>query len=256
MSVAAEKKDAPPPPVKKPRPRRSNAKIGELATFLPLWNVRTKAVSAYDMRVPPLSAFGIHVPEQEEFDHGMVDLVRTKLAELIADNRKSLLVVPVHLESLQKRQFVEEFARVCEAVPPEQKALVVFKLSGAKVGTPQIKLDTAVAYLKRFGRSVAAEVILDGHSMKPYADAGFFAVYGDFKVGARSENEMIAAMNQFALSAEKFGLMAIGIGVGTTSLAVAGVCAGFEFLGGDAVGGIVASPEGAYGYDTGNLFAS
>lgn len=223
--------------------------------YLPIWHVAEGKIDIYRLRIPPMSEFGVNLPRQEELDLMLFDRARRRLAALKSSTANLLFLCPIRFNTLRHKEAHQRLTRLCESTPAAYRERLVFELRDIPEGVPEGQFDEAIAFLGKFAAHTAVRVGRFERNFARLAAAKVRFAVTDFESLVGTEGEAIPMMNRFVAASERVGVRSVGVGMDTTSLAVAAVCAGFDHISGKAVQGAVRAPAAIVPYNVTNLIA-
>ncbi|MBL8645072.1 MAG: hypothetical protein JNK21_14145 [Rhodospirillaceae bacterium] len=231
----------------------ATAEIGSqtpIARFEPIWDVDRKLVSAFRCVLdesPSLISSKVIEPtglQVARTDALTVLQAQSVLQSLVNDSNPSLMVVPVHLRTLENNAFLSAYIEAIGNVPEAlRKFLVVEILSDLEKPT-RFGLRHVMSYLRNRCRTILCRTNFNEDEFSKYADNGVFAVglsaHPDYPPG-----QNLYLMNGFAKAAQRSGMRVYTSGLYTKSLLVGAVSSGYAFVSGAQVVGDVDYPFGA-----------
>lgn len=240
-------------------PATADAMSGVAFVYRPMWDVRHKAITSY--ACTPIANPGgpqLHVSDPSvlrRLDALAQRRVITDLRNLVKANRRMMLALPVHFETLAALASRNEYMELCRrGIPPEGSRLLVFELVSIPDGLPQSRLLELSAILRRFGRSVLMRSPVARTMFRPAAETGIAAVGIEAPGDSVPEARQMQDMERFAAAARRAGLTTYVHGLRTISLTTAAIAAGFDFVDGDVLTSVVERPQNVYGFEMTQLF--
>ena len=234
--------------------------------YQPVWNVGTSLVTTYicsvglkvegrtyavDALVPDEARHSVNA----QMDRILLRKAICDLGEALAENRRYLVAIPVHYSTLRAMSSWREYLAVCNTIPKDLQQYLVWEITNAAVGGWHSQTHVAVAAIKQFGRAVNMRLPLDHPHFRDLAAAGIHAVGIDLNDYAAHEAELFVKLDDYARKAGAERLRTYAYGVKSTSLAEAAICAGFDYLCGEAIVGQMAAPRGIFPFTKADLFA-
>ncbi len=240
-------------------PASADALSGVTFVYRPMWDVRHKAITTYACTpVPNPGESQLHVSDPSvlrRLDALVQRRVITDLRKAVKANKRMMLTLPVHFETLAAVASRNEYIELCRrGIPPEGGRLLVFELVGVPDGLPQSRLLDLSAMLRRFGRSVLLRSPVTRTMFRPAAETGIAAVGIEAPGDSVPEARQIQDMERFAAAAGRTGLTTYVHGLPTISLTTAAIAAGFDFVDGDVLTSVVERPQHVYGFEMTQLF--
>lgn len=242
--------------------------LAELSySYRPSWDPGRGVIAAY-LCVPmlpdaPGSARRIRaalvlqddVPALEQLDFAMLAHAIGVVETLVREKRRLLITVPVRFETLcagaHRRRYVELLRT---RLSPEAASLLVMELVSVPDGVPEARLIEISSPLRAHARAVVARLKADTTDFSQFAAARVAAVGCDLGAQHASELALMQLMARFGKAAAKAGVATYLRGIGSLSLAAAGLGAGFSHLDGDAVAVIVDQPRGVVEFSLLDLY--
>jgi hypothetical protein len=195
------------------------------------------------------------VPALEQLDFAMLTHVIGVVESLVREKRRLLITVPVRFETLcagaHRRRYIEILRT---RLSPEAASLLVIELVSVPDGVPEARLIEISSPLRAHARAVVARLKADTTDFGQFAAARIAAVGCDLAAQHASELALMQLMARFSRGAAKAGVATYLRGIGSLSLAAAGLGAGFSHLDGDAVAVIVDQPRGVVEFSLLDLY--
>jgi len=230
----------------------TTAEIGSqtpIARFEPIWDVDRGMVTAFrcvlDESSGPSSS---EIIEPTELQMARTDALtvlqaQSVLHSLINDAKPSLVMVPVHLSTLENSAFLSAYIEAIGNVTEEfRKFLVVEILCNSEKPT-RFGLRHVMGYLRNRCRAILCRTDIKENELSKYTDNGIFAVglsaHPDYSPG-----QNLLLLDGFARAAQRSGTRVYASGLYTKSLLAGAVSAGFTFVSGPQVVGDVDYPFG------------
>jgi hypothetical protein len=241
------------------------AQVG--AVYRPMWDARRQVIRTY-ICVPAMrQASGrllvgeSGIPRMGEaeivqrLDEMIAYKVLTDLRSLMLEEKWLMLGVPVHFETLGTWARRQAYFKPFEALPQAARAMLLFELIGAPDGVPQGRLLELSSSLRRLGRGVFLRAPLVCTTFRSPAETGLIGIGSDLSEAAGSEGTIMRAMDHFNEAAQKVGFRTYVHGARSTSLAIAAVASGYNFIDGDAVSTVMGAPDRSKQFELVDLFA-
>jgi hypothetical protein len=235
-------------------------------SYRPLWDRARNVVSTYVCtgRLPssdgawrdgPAATQG-NPAARGQFDEVVVMRALDHLVDLVREKRVALIAIPLHFETLggsaRRRRITQLLA---ERVAAAERKLLLIEIDGVPAGALQSRLVDIIAPLTSNCRAVMLRLPLDTADFTVFKACGAKALGVDIAGHMSSETVLMQHMNRFARSArERAGLPAYVLGADSSSLAVAALGAGFDYIGGDAIAKRVEDPRGLVEFSAANIF--
>src|SRR5260221_5176036 len=236
--------DAPATPAAEPAAARLLAAHGEIV-YRPIWDVQREVLSTYLSRRAPVAGTRPNAPSPEELAQLDSEALRAGievLTDLYQNKFRLRLAFPMSFEAVSSVPRFRAYIELCRSIPEHLRKLVAFELVDLPTGVPYGRLAELAAALRPYCGLIVANVDLWRTDLSQYGNTGIRMVNAVIAPGAE-EKRILAAMDRFARTAEKAGLLTAVEGVGTSSLALAAKGAGIGFISGDRIGGCVEVPE-------------
>lgn len=238
-------------------------------SYLPLWDVSRNALTTYlCLGSVATSQNNILEDHRDLYKNLSVDqriyldimVLKHIMAELKAmeeDDRKLLVVCPVHYDTLYRFEDYERYKTLLEKIPVAHKQFLIFLIMNMEEGRPPKNAYWFAKSLRFFCRHVFAEVPLRRDINFYYLRNTDVDVVG-VRLGSAgiSEQETIAILNGVSAKAKAAKISkTFVLGISSLSLTTSAVCAGFDYLGGQAIHEGVARPDTVHGYRYKDLLA-
>lgn len=269
MSTDHSKPAAASPPLHGARPAGlgiETAEVGPPLPYRPVWNVQQKVIGIYRCERPAPCHGG---------DRGETDQVRNcrpaalgsvdgaVLARVLSDleparrgRGMASICLPVHHATLTDTATRNGFVALCDRIPAELRGLLVWEISGMPENAGERALFSMVSTVKPFGRAIFVRCGRDQPDFDTAAAVGVHSVGLDLGAATEPEAPVISRLDRFAHDAHEAGLRCHVYGISTSSISLAAVAAGFDYLAGDTIGKAVAAPLAVRPFDTENIFLS
>jgi GGDEF domain-containing protein len=247
----------------KPAPPRSAVAAPPKAPFVfrPIWNVKAKVISAYQIWpvLPPRPGV-TRVNEPDQPGRSTFGFDRALLENAVGNAERGpaprLTVIPVHVTSLDTLADRRRYLECCHAIPEALRKRVVFEVLGMPKDAAKDAMAKYSASLRQAGGALIARTEANRTRFDILAQTGFMAVSADVRNIAGSEAEIFLWMDRFVRAASIARLRTFLHGINAVSLAVAAVCSGFDYIDGDAVRPILDAPGGIAPYEASDLFSA
>lgn len=236
-------------------------------SYRPMWDVKRNALSTYICiphidRGPALMpwsgyeiAGGTEDPRPiEEIDLACLDRVQADLEALEQRNRKLLIGCPVHYETLRSSRRRLHYLERCGRLKETLRAFLILEVCGIPEDVPQLRVMELVAPLSPYSRARTVRVPIGRTKFESFQDVQVHALGVDLSETGRSESEIFMLYNRFVDAAGRAKLRTFVHGLRSLSLASAAVCAGFDYVDGDAVRSATDAPESVYRFRSVDLF--
>jgi hypothetical protein len=219
--------------------------------YRPVWDRSRNVVSTYACFARPAdvtSGDGVAADENPavviQRDLAVRDRVLDDLVDLIADDRRLLLSLPVHWETLGSGTRHRDYLGVLgHRLDAEARKLLVVEVIGLPNGVPPSRLVQLVGPLRQSCRAVILQVPLDIPDLANLHGCGAAAASCDLAGHPGPEAVAIQQLNRFCREAERAGLSSCLSGAKSRSLVAAAVGAGFRYISGDGVAPPIDNPS-------------
>ena len=171
------------------------------------------------------------------------------LDNLFKTDKKSLIAIPVHFETLAKRTRRIKYMELCAEHFDNRERRIVFEVCGLPDGIPQSRLTELATELHNHARSVLTRVAMDHKVFKGYHESNVHAVGIDVYKHAGNERDVMERIRAFLKVAKYHRLKTYIIGIDTISLYSAAIAEGFDYIAGYALANSVASAEDIYKFE-------
>jgi hypothetical protein len=226
--------------------------------YRPMWHQARNVVSAYlcidgesFSESPAANEAGAILNR----DEAARERVLEDLAELIRAQRRLLLGVQVHFDTLASATRRREYAgALAWRLGNGAAELLIVEIVDAPPGVPQSRLFEIIASLRPYCRGVLVRLPIDAGEMKNLRGCGVTAVGCEIDSCGGSEHTVMQQINRFSHTAENAGFSTYLLGANSRSLVAAGVGAGFRYLGGDAVAEPVERPYHLVNFQLADLY--
>lgn len=185
----------------------------------------------------------------EEFipllDRRQIEATVRTMAAYFGRRQRAVFVTSVHFYSLSHMPSRMALAALLSRIPRDFVPYLVLGIDGLPEGVPSSRVSEFVATLKPHSRQVTVSVGIDAGAIGLSGGTGVYGVTIDATRVFARENQVIRRINRFASQAEKLGLK-IGVrGIRSSSVLLACVAAGCEWIEGPMIGEPTAEPPPA-----------
>jgi hypothetical protein len=224
----------------------------------PTLNAAKKLVSAYGLGLTSVDGEGRRVPAisarppdvSERFLVTLDTLALERLADYFTTEAgtaaRSLLLVPVHWETLSVRAHREAYVAAFRAFPPATRRRLIPEIVDLPAGTPQSRLREVVQPVWPMTMGLACRTGLTPRDALDLTGAGLVILSAD---GSQLTDADAATRKRLAIYsswAREAGFRPMLSNVGSVAVAHAAVKAGFEYVNGDAFLGATSDPNQVY----------
>ncbi|MEX2616175.1 MAG: hypothetical protein WD767_08775 [Alphaproteobacteria bacterium] len=237
--------------------------------YRPLWDVKRQVISTY-LCVPrfdggPLVGIrtgydvfsGNESPQSTALlDLRALDRAIADLAQLELRQRKLLITCTVHYQTLRSSRYRLVYLERCGRLSEWQRSLMIFEVAGLPENVPQTRLLELIGPLAPFSRSRTVRTGFTRRDLALLEEMQVHAIGIDLSSSTYPEKDLFSLMNRFVESAAKTRLRTFVHGLRSRSLAGAAVCAGFDYVDGDAITSVTRAPREIYRFQSRDLFRS
>jgi hypothetical protein len=219
--------------------------------YRPIWNVQQKAIGM--SAVEPAGGIGALAASGEAQGALLRRVLRD--TEPVA-NRDGIptICLPAHHAVLSAPAPRAGFVEICDGVGPERRAALLWEIVEAPDDVSERTLFSMVATLKPFGRAVFLRSRLAESEFDIPAAVGVHSIGVDLAMTATAESEIVPLLEKFADRAHRSGLRCHAHGLATSSLSLAAMSCGFDYLSGDAIAEVGRAPATVRPFDAESLF--
>lgn len=215
-------------------------------TFDPLWDVRRNMVLAYHCRPHWDTGRGTMIEEEDLDDNDSerhlifaMDLetlhkAGERIEELVTNDSMAVLMVPVHWETLADQGAAANYLRAVETQFYLWGERLLFEILRIPQAVGAERLLDVLRCLDKRGRGFLLRrdwSFADAAALRPLLPLGLQGIGVDAIREARPEAEVMIDMETFIDQVAAHSLHSYILGVGSVSLSVAAVCAGFDYVG-------------------------
>ena len=230
----------------------ATAEIGSqtpIARFEPIWDVDRAMVTAFrcvlDEGSSPISSKIIEptVLQMARTDALTILQAQSVLQSMVNDSKPSLVMVPVHLSTLENSTFLSAYIEAIGNIPEALRRFLVIEILSNSEKLTRFGLRHVMSYIRNRCRAILCCTDIKENEFSKYADNDVFAVglraHPDY---SPSQNLLLLA--SFAKAAQRTGTRVYASGLYKKSLLVGAVSTGFAFVSGSQVVGDVDYPFG------------
>jgi len=266
FEAAARRQDpawqAPAPYRSRPRSLRDEVDF----VYRPIWDVRRSALLSFlvipvpkDAMPEPLTGGEIFWPNPEpwlvsELDVLTLECARRTIDALFRKGRRLVLSCGIHFETLISPASRKTYLGICASLAEAWRPYIQFEIKGVGQDTPNSALADAVSRIRPFGRSVFLHLPFDCGSLAFVEDCGVQAVGIDNGNSSIGEAEKMAQHTFLAVLAKAKRFKSFAYGIDSLSMATSAVCAGFDFVSGQAICSVERTVMNAYRFNPSDLF--
>lgn len=220
--------------------------------YRPIWNVRQKAIGLY-----LCEADGGGFDAASTAESTGCGLLRRMLADIDRTTRREgagAVCIPAHPAILSDAASRGAFVAACETIAPALRGTLLWEISCAPGDISERMLFSMVSTLKPYGRAIFLRSRLAETDFGIPAAVGVHSIGIDLGAIAEPEAEIAVRLEKFADNAHRSGLRCHVHGLPTSSLSLAAVSSGFDYLAGDAIAACADAPWGVQPFDAESLF--
>lgn len=237
-------------------------------SYRPMWHVKQKFITSFiaiaTIRQAKAAAGGngatrpqlAYAANTAIFDLPLLHKSVNELNVQLATGCKSIVVVPVHIHTLDRRPQKQHFADLSASISEQVRKHLVFELIATGSDLPERRIGEIVQYLRLRCRSVIVRIAPNAKTMMPWKMLGIHAIGCDFSGHLEDEKQIHKQLEKFAELAEESKLLSYVQGLTSLSATTAAVCAGFNYIAGDALPDFVDSLAGVEPFSDKMLFKS
>lgn len=231
--------------------------------YRPMWHVKQKFITSF-IAVPTIRDTGsgdgrpqlAYAANTAVFDLPLLHKSINELNVQLATGCKSIVVVPVHIHTVDRRPHKQHFADLSASITEQVRKHLVFELIATGTDLPERRVREIVQYLRLRCRSVIVRIAPNAKTMMPWKMLGIHAIGCDFSGLIENEKQIHTMLEKFAELAEESKLLSYVQGLTSLSATTAAVCAGFNYIAGDALPDFVDSLAGVEPFSDKMLFKS
>jgi GGDEF domain-containing protein len=218
--------------------------------YVPLWDVRRKALSAY-LCEPEAKAGSYPIDRDLE----LLQAAKAGLQEMHARGENFILIVPVRHGTLYNTDSGRKYQAIYRDIPEAQRKNLIFVVTNYIEGLPEKDVFWFLPALKAAARHVFVEMPLRTRASFSALKALGVDGLGVAAAAEVDESVLLGYLQNFAGQAQQAGIpQTFAFGVGSLSLATSASCMGFSWLGGGAIHGSVQAPDKSHRFRYASLF--
>lgn len=235
------------------------------ATITPVWDVKRKAIITFLVEA---RAIGREVTgtretvtasgETElclEMDLCGLSALTDQVDLLSRQEKQFLLMARVSLETLASGTAQRTFLRACGSLSERWRQYVVFEVDGVPSGVAPARIQSIVNDIRPFARAVRCRVPMPFDDIQRLSFTGLEAVGYDLRSSKLTEALTMPLLDAMAASARRARMRCFAHGIDSLSMATVAVCAGFDYLSGDAIHKAMPELDAARRYEPHDLIA-
>lgn len=227
--------------------------------YKPLWHPASNRIHTYSISANVLleSATWAIDDLNDEMDRDVIALLDqlvlrhalVDLHDILERGKVSAVAVPVHFSTLNNKTSRLSYVEVCRGIPEEYRRLIVWEIVGSQLSSWYSQLITSIGAIKNYGRMICLEVEPDHPQFRDLKSMGVDAVGFRCSKSLESEGDLIRIMSGFSKRAEQQGLKTYAFNLPTSSMTLAALMNGFDFISGAVVADNADMPAGVTGYN-------
>lgn len=216
--------------------------------FHPVWDVRRGSVFAYRCQ-PSWSIGGAAGADEEDMASQFRNPARLaaldletlhkglkKLEEALDHDTMANAILPLHFDTLTSQEGWPRYAQGMTQAGPILLERVHLEIVHPPDRLTGSQLASALRPALAFRQDVSMRVGFDFKAFGEAVEAGLYSVGIDLTHDQRDESAQIADMERFVTGAAAHAIRTHVLGLRTTSLSVAAVCAGFDLVESQIIG--------------------
>ena len=223
--------------------------------YWPAWLVNQEMIAAHTCVPARVADHGIVIVgggampmrrasvENYSLDLHSLTKVIDNLNELECQQRQAIVILPVHVHTLEVSKYRDPYKDILTALPTSLREKIVFELIGIDHTTPTINIAHAVSMLRPFAKDIMIRTKLNATNFVDYQSLGVHAVGVDLSGIKMTEKEIYPQLNTFNARANKHNLITFTHGIRTRSLTSGAAAAGFRYIDGNAIATPIMMPE-------------
>jgi hypothetical protein len=178
-----------------------------------------------------------------DLDYLLLGRAIQTLHRVLQSNGKTVLLVPVHFQTLAQRARRDEYLQLCQKMPRPYGKFLFFEVYGVPSQTPASRILQIIRPLQPHGNALI--VSIGATEERVLFELGTSGIYG-VTLSLDELSGGASLLPKYATAASAVGLRTFAHGARTIGLARAAVDAGFDYLDGEAIATKVEAPKGAY----------
>ncbi|MDE1151050.1 MAG: hypothetical protein PW788_00815 [Micavibrio sp.] len=242
--------------------------LGLFFAYRPIWEVPRDAMTSFlclpreiENEVPSLETYrkrseSLPYSATLDFDLRVLERVRRDLVRLGRDNKQTMIVCPLHYNTLYRSDGFQQFIHRCGLLPLElRKYLILFVLDPPL----QLPVKDAFWFIPKLRRNMCRAVYINVPA--PYdlshpawaqseIDGLSFIVRYDM-----TEPEIMPLLDSFCLTADRMKVRTAVLNIKTLSLASIAISFNAHYLCGDVISGTVPSPDNMFRFKYETLYS-
>jgi hypothetical protein len=226
------------------------------AVFCPVWATTRQTVALHRCRLDDWTSKSTlqnlqALTDPDSLQQAIADLdflllgrAIEMLHSVMQANGKTILLVPVHYQTLAQRAHREEFLSLCQRVPSAYRRYLLFEIYGVPAQAPNTRLLQLAKILQPFCHG--AIVSLPPSALHRLFEIGTSGIYGIAATQEDIGSVAAGVMAKYVAAAKAGGLRTFLHGARTIGMVKKALDAGFDYVDGEAVAPKTAHPRAAY----------
>lgn len=217
-------------------------------SFLPIWDARREAITAYRILTKRQSG-----DAAGGYSHGLKDELALTLASIyhavetlarhLEAGEKFLMIIPVSYEVLSSPVGRMEIGGACRDLSSDFRPFLVFEISDLPTGVPQSRLNDLATIVKPFCKGIMVQIPMGTRNFAPYQGLGLHSIGIIFPRQHMPMTQIQDEIARLVEGAKRIGLMSFLGNVTTVDTIFHARNAGVNLMGGSAVEPPTKSPK-------------
>lgn len=174
---------APPPVPSRPKPVEIDPLSNIEVIFEPVWDRKREVVTtnmALARGVHPQTGYALRGRGlcqgdnrrrlNARYDCSVLDGTIAELEAMRAAKRPAAFSVPIHLQTISRREARMEYFERLQNLPEHERRLLFFYIDGIEAGTPMSQIEDAFGTLRHFGGGTMAVLEFGNADLNPFRD--------------------------------------------------------------------------------------
>ncbi|MFZ1990432.1 MAG: hypothetical protein WAW96_11755 [Alphaproteobacteria bacterium] len=230
--------------------------------YSPVWDTFRRVVVTYLCRPhlraaePSGSQFPVaeETEEQVEIDLRILEDCAQKVRELRSQNRRVLIVFPVHWSTIARSKAWIPFKAALNSLHSEVSQDLIACVHGLDSGLPNIRIAQEFPKLSQYSRAIYACIGCGDVGVERFVNTKTACVGFSIPNGTIDERSIVSRAREFCIAADAKNIPSFAFGLSTRSLVIALLGTGFRYLEGAAIRPAVATPRHAFAQEMVDLF--
>lgn len=213
----------------------SRKKIKEVdVVFRPVWNVKKDYLCGYIIR-PRDQMVGATVEAAAERDLALLGQGARALMRLRKKGEKSVVIVPVGFETLNRYPARGHYLALLRRLPEEVRSFIVLQIGSIPLQASRTRLQKVQADVRGLCRALSFSTDVRGVNLDGVSRRNVHACVADLDLKPADESDMVGLVTRFADKVGGIDCAAMADGVSTRAALLAALSAGYSYLAGKAV---------------------